>query len=202
MTNGRNGHTADSRPCTQRQEAFSRHLFDGMNQRDAYRESGYAVATQTQATIDANASRLARSVKVLARLEELRKAADDASVASVHERKQRLSEILRASVPDFVSDKDGIKVSKDSPNVGAVSEVTTRTKMYKRTGEVAIITNLKLHNPIPAITELNKMEHIYETGTKVLIDNRKVEVWVVSEGGKELTEAILRGDGTGEENDT
>jgi len=78
----------------------------------------------------------------------------------VRERKERLSELSRANIPDFISD-EGIKVSKESPNVGAVSEITSVTRVLRKGGEPVVITKLKLHNPITAIAELNKMEGEY-----------------------------------------
>ena len=106
---------------TQRQENFTLNIFNGMTQRDAYIEvyhPSYSIET-----IDANASRLASNEKVKARLDELNQRTEDSTVATVKERKQRLTTILR--------------------------------------GDTA---------SIPAITELNKMEKVYETG--ILIDNR------------------------------
>jgi hypothetical protein len=132
------------------------------------------------------------SAVVQARIKELKQKSEDASVMNLLERKRRLSDIARAVIPDFVGD-DGIKVTKDSPNVGAVAEITTRTKVYRKGGEPVTITDIKLHNPIPAIQELNKMDKVYAVEGQVNIDNRKIEIFVVSERAKELTEAIMQG---------
>jgi len=177
---------------TQKQEIYAQNLHKGMYQRDAYRDA--YKPTYALATIDANASRLANNAKVLTRLEELRQRAEDEAVATVIERKQRLTEILRADIPDYMTE-DGIKVGKESPNVGAVSEVTTKTRVYKKTSEPIVITNLKLHNPIQAIAELNKMEKIYSEA-QVNVDNRSVHIHVNSDKAKELTERLLEGEGT------
>lgn len=135
---------------TQKQENFCLKYFELGNASEAARLALYSPRTAASIGME----NLCKP-QIQARIDQLRKAAEDASVATVLERKQRLTNILRASVPDFVS-QDGIKVDGESPNVGAVSEVTTRTKIYR--GDPAVITNLKLHSPIQAIAELNKME--------------------------------------------
>lgn len=179
---------------TQKQETFTQNLFKGMSQRDAWIQAGYS-SSYASAIIDTNACKLANSNKIQLRWGELQKKAEDALIATVKERKQILSGIARANIPDYINDA-GIKVEKESPNVGAVSEITTKTKIYRKGTEPINITNLKLHNPIPAIAELNKMEKIYSEGTTLNIDNRKVEIIVSSDTAKKLTEAILNGEGT------
>lgn len=139
----------------QKQERFCLEYFKSGNAAASAVLAGYSVRS-----IRAIASTLLTKINIQKRLEELRKKAEADSIMTVVERKQRLSEIARAKVPDFV-DEDGIKVDKVSRNVGAVAEVTTRTKLYRKTGEAVNITNFKLHSPIQAINELNKMEGIY-----------------------------------------
>ena len=79
---------------TQKQELFTQNLFKGMSQRDAYTGAGYS-SEQLPDTLDRNAFELARSNKIVARLEELNERTEDKSVATVTERKQRLTEVLR-----------------------------------------------------------------------------------------------------------
>jgi len=151
---------------TQKQETFARNLFKGMYQRDAYKDAyhpKYALST-----IDANASRLANNEKVLARLEELNQAAEDASIATVKERKQILTEITRGNLLDYQetgADGAWLNIGKDSPHTKAIAEITSRTNE-----DNSVITRVKLHNPVPAIDLLNKMEKIYSDNT--VIDNR------------------------------
>jgi phage terminase small subunit len=54
----------------------------------------------------------------------------------------------------------------------------------------------KFQNPIQAIDVLNKMDKIYSEGAQVNIDNRKIEITVVSEKAKELVERIMLGERT------
>ena len=138
-----------------RHEKFALAIFKGMSQKDAAIEAGYKESRAYETS-----SRLVRNGKIFARILELQKKASSDAVMSVRERKERLSELSRANIPDFITD-DGIKVTKESPNVGAVSEITGATRLFRKGGEPVVITKLKLHNPITAIAELNKMEGEY-----------------------------------------
>jgi len=158
---------------TQKQEKFTRNLFSGMSQYDAYREAGYAVKA-TRATLDANASRLANNDKIIAQLEWLNKEADDKTIATVKERKQILTEIARGNLLDYQevgADGSYLNIDKNSPNSRAISEITTRTEYNKDESSAAVVTRVKMHNPVPALDLLNKMEKIYSDST-VNIDKR------------------------------
>ena len=144
---------------TQRQEAFTLNLFKGLTQRESWIQAGYS-SNYALSNVDRNACVMANTTKIKQRLEELRVEARTADVADFQERQRILSEITRATIPDYVTE-EGIKVNKQSPNVRAVSEITTRTKIFRRNGEPVNITNLKLHNPISAIDLLNKMDGLY-----------------------------------------
>ncbi len=128
------------------------------------------------------ASRLLTNANVLAFLQELRQKAEDASVASVLERKQRLTEILRASVPDFQDEGGGIAVKKDMAKVGAVAEVTTRQKWNRKSMEPVVITNLKLHSPMQAIDLLNKMDKIYTEDERKPVEIVQSFIFVLPDG--------------------
>ena len=161
---------------TQKQEGFVVDYFQGVKPGQAYL-THYKV--KTMATADACASRLLKYGKIQARLEELRKKVEDASVMNVLERKQRLSVIGRGSPTDFMTaGADGcyIDVGPENVHAGAVQEITSRTEYNEDGAGAAVVTKLKLHNPIQAISELNKMERIYEPDININIDNRKVEV--------------------------
>jgi len=179
---------------TQKEETFALLVFSGVIQREAWGQAGYSTKYSIE-HIDHNASVLANSNKVQTRLKELRQAAEDTTVATVLERKQRLSEVVRANVPDFVAD-GAIAVEKQSPNVGAVSEITTRTRVFRKGGEPVNITNLKLHSPIQAIAELNKMERVYEPDGGTTINNQIVNIIVMSEEDKKNIERVMEGEGT------
>jgi hypothetical protein len=166
---------------TIKQENFVRYLMEGMNQREAYVKAGYAFKSSL-AVMDSNASRLASSEKVAIQLTKLRKRAEDASVSSVLERKQILTEIERADLSDFVdSDGETIRFGKDLPNHRAVAEFSITTT-YTKKGEPVVTKSIKLRNSIGAIQEHNKMERVYDDSPKinVNIDQRQLNVYDLS----------------------
>ena len=164
---------------TQKQEKFVLNLFSGMSQREAYIQAYNAHYEMT--TVDANASRLASNDKVLARLTELQLKSESDKIMSVTERKERLSEISRARLTDYQeSGMDGgwINIGPESPNTAALSEIVSTTKYDENGASPTLISRVKLHNPVTAIAELNKMEKVYNDGTIVnvgVIVNRKAE---------------------------
>lgn len=104
------------------------------------------------------ASRLMANPHIRARIAELSEGAAP-GVMSVRERMERLSEISRARLTDFVS-KDGKVVVKPwSKNVGAIKSIERKTQ--KINGVVTEKIEIKLHNPARALRELKKMERVY-----------------------------------------
>ena len=105
--------------------------------------------------------RILQNVAVQARIAELHAKTEDKTIASVKERKRILSELARGCITDYqVLTPDGdnaIAYDKDSPNPRAVSELTEQ--LVASSEEVTIRQKkIKLHNPVAAISELNKME--------------------------------------------
>ncbi len=144
-----------------KQEKYCLEYFKSGNAAAAATLAGYSVRS-----IRSIASELLTNPNIQRRLEELKKKAEDASVMTVLERKQRLTEIARARVSDFVKCKNGISriaVGLDSVNSGAVQEVISEEIQIGK-GDAAIpavITKLKLRDPVAAIAELNKMDGAY-----------------------------------------
>ena len=165
---------------TQKQENFTLNLFQGMSQREAYVQAGYSDKGLPNA-IDVHASELAKNSKVTVRLSQLREKAESDKIMTVKERKERLSEISRGRLTDYQeSGMDGgwISIGPESPNTAALSEITSTTKYDENGASPTLITKVKLHNPVVAIAELNKMEKVYNDGTIVnvgVIVNRKAE---------------------------
>ncbi len=165
---------------TTKQERFVRNLFGGMSQRDAYIKAGYSPKSALT-TIDHHACELAKTAKVKARLAELQEKADSALIMPVKERKERLSEIARARVTDFVRCSNGvarITVEMDTVNSAALQEVVSEEIQLGR-GEGSIpvkITKLKLRDPVAAIAELNKMDGAYapEKNEVIVYDGIKI----------------------------
>jgi len=171
---------------TQKQETFCLKYFELGNASEAARLARYS--PRTAGAI--GAENLSKP-QIRARIDELRLKAEDASIAAPKERKQRLTEIARAGIPDFMTE-EGIKINKDSSNVGAVSKITSRTKVYHKGGGPVNITTFELHNPIQAIQELNKMDHIYDEKPQ-FNDNRTYNIIVQGDGAREKVNQVLEG---------
>ncbi len=150
----------------QKQETFTQNLFKGMSQRDAYTAAGYS-SNQLPATLDRHAYDLAKNGKILARLEELRQKVEDASVATVLERQQVLTEIVRARQTDYmICSADGVwmhDIGQDTINKAALKQIQTTTMPFgeKEDNYKIILTKVELHDSIKAIAELNKMDGAY-----------------------------------------
>jgi len=80
------------------------------------------------------------------------------------ERKEILSEIGRGRLTDFIDTDGQPKLDENTPYNRAAAEYSIR-ETYNKQGDPVITKSIKLHNPIPAINELNKMDHIYEDKT-------------------------------------
>lgn len=144
---------------TQRQELFCQGVFEGKSATQAYKDAGYSHSNATSA-----AARLCAKVGIKARIKELNDMALTSKVMSVSERKERLSEIARARLTDFVSagaDGSWINVGPESTNSAAIQGVKSSTEYDKDGTKPTVITDLKLHDPVKAIAELNKMDGAY-----------------------------------------
>lgn len=127
---------------TPKQERFCLNLFQGMSQRVAYIDAGYS-AKRSMAAIDVDACRLAEKPKIVLRLAELQQAAQDKSVATVLERKQILTKVIRADL------------AKPDSTIASEIEVIVGDEGQTH------VTKVKYPNRITAISELNKMEKVY-----------------------------------------
>jgi len=177
---------------TQRQETFCLKYFELGNATEAALIAGYSPRS-----IRNIASVNLTKANITGRLEELRKKAEDASVASVLERKQVLTEITRtvpSQVMDIAIGGRDTEIKPEALNSHAVSYI--RTEQLAHPGMPVRITRVGLVDKVKAIDLLNKMESIYSDQPQVNVDNRKIEIYVISEKGKELTARITAGEGT------
>lgn len=174
-------------------EKFCLAYFSGKTKQDAAIEAGYPAKSAGAA-----ASRLLRIVKISDRLRELQEKTASARVMEVTERKERLSEIARAKLPDYLTGSEPI-INKDSPNAGAIEGYKVQTR-FTQNGEPITTREIKLHSAIQAIAELNKMEGAYAPAQLDLTSGGKPLVppviQVVSPAAKALTEEIIKGKGT------
>lgn len=178
--------TAALSKLTPKQERFCLNLFEGLSQREAYLKAGYS-SNMLPATLDQNACRLAANSNVVARLAELRSKAESDKVMTVTERKERLSEIARANLTDFMElGKDGswVNLGPETKRAGAIQEIHSRTEYDKDSDAPTVYTSVKLHDPIRAISELNKMEKVYETPPTGAVQILNSFIFVLPDGTK------------------
>lgn len=151
-------------PLTAKQEAFAFNIaVKQMSQHDAYM-GAYNTKSMLPATIDRSAHDLATLDKITARVEQLLEKHRTPDVMDYQERQRILTELGRGNLLDYQetgADGGYLSVGKDSPNTRAISEITSRTEYDKNGSGAALVTKLKLHNPIQAISELNKMDGSY-----------------------------------------
>jgi phage terminase small subunit len=187
-TNG-NGHR-----LTPRQELFCLKYFELSNATQAAIIAGYS--PRTAAVI---ASENLRKPKIASRIQELQQSVIDESVMSILERKRKLTEIARGNLLDYQevgADGGYLSIGKESPNTGAIAEITSRTEYDEKGSGAAVITKVRLHNPIQAIAEMNKMEHVYGDAPTVNVDSRSLTIVVASDEDKRYLERVINGERT------
>jgi hypothetical protein len=168
-----------------------------MTQSEAYIKAGYAKSTAV--TTSNNASRLAKKDIIVQYLIELRAKVETKKIMSVQERKERLSEIAGARLTDFQElgmDGGWINIGKETPNTAAISEIVSTTKYDENGANPTLITRIRLHNPVVAIQELNKMDGVYDDAkVNLTLDNRTQSVIynLINPGTKTLLERLEHG---------
>jgi nitrogen regulatory protein PII len=118
---------------------------------------------------------------------------------SLTERHEILSEIARARFGDFADEDGHLDISgKDRLNNAALAELKTTDWQGGRDGRASSkTTTIRLRDPIAAIAELNKMQHIYEVVLPNFQDNRVIKIIVEREETKKLVERVMAGERTG-----
>lgn len=153
-----------------RHERFAVNVFKGMSQKDAALEAGYKPSRARY-----TGYRLATYGYIFDRIQELHKQVATDAIMTLREIMERLTEIGRARLTDYVTcgpDRDLINVGPESPNTGALQEITSRTEYDKDGAGVAVINKLKLHNPMTAMDMLSKLRSDYPPN-KVEVDPGK-----------------------------
>ncbi len=147
---------------TEHQENFIVAYFQLGDPSAAYLQAGYKA--KSSAVASACSTRLLKNAKILGRLKELRDAAASAKIMSVRERKERLSEIARGKLTDYMTagpDGSWVNVGPEVPNAGAIQEIHSRTEYDDNGEKPTVYTSVKLHDPTKAIDLLNKMDGAY-----------------------------------------
>jgi len=160
----------NNRLLTPKQEIFCLKYFEMGNARQSALAAGYSYSYARS-----NSHELLRKPAIQARIAKLRQAAADASVATVLERKQRLTEIVRARLADFIDADGAPRLSRETPCNGAAADFITRTRTDQE-GTTVMESALKLRDPVPAIQELNRMEAVYKESAAVNITHNNIRV--------------------------
>ena len=179
---------------TKRQEIFCVKYFELGNASEAARIAGYSPKWA-----GVNTCQILRRPSIQARIKELqekedqtRKAVEMASVMSVLERKQRLTEIARACLTEFMElgqDGSWVNLGPETEHGGAIQEIHSHTSYDKDGANPTVYTSVKLHDPMKAIDLLNKMEKMYSDGYQDnRVVNRTVNIFVVDQETKDLIE--------------
>jgi phage terminase small subunit len=121
------------------------------------------------------------------------------TVAGVLERRQRLTEIMRADLTDFVSeDGRAITLNKSVPNHRAASEFSVRTT-YTKSGDMVITQDIKLQAQAQAIDLLNKMDKLYSDVPAGTTNNTQINIYVQTPKAEALLQRVLSGERTEKE---
>lgn len=78
-----------------------------------------------------------------------------------------------------------VKPKVEMSNSAALQELNVRERPQAN-GETLVITSIKLHDPVKAIAELNKMEQVYDISPKVNIPIQINYVLATQENAAEL----------------
>lgn len=148
---------------THKQETFTQNLFKGMTQREAWIQAGYS-SKYALDIVDRHASVLAHKDEIKMRLAELNEKLIDKDIMDKKEILKKHSIIGRAAVTDFqTAGADGsyIDVGKENEHTGAIQELTSRTEYDKDGSSPAVITKVKLHDPVRSMQEIAKLMGYY-----------------------------------------
>ena len=181
---------------TQKQETFCLKYFELGNASEAARIAKYSPHT---AAVIGRENLL--KPKIQGRIDELRQKAEDATIGTVQEREKVLTEIYRGRVGDYLGEDQRIKQGEPLTSA-AIQEVITEDVKIGRGehAQLVAITKLKLNDPVKAIAEHNKMQKIYAVEAGTVIDNRVININVISDKGRELTQRLVEGERTGGDN--
>ena len=148
--------------------------------------------------VNANASRLANSVNIMARIAELEAKVESDAIGTVSERKKRLTDIYRAQMVDFISPDGEPQLTKDVPYHKAASEFKVSTR-YTKLGEKVVTKSIKLIDPVAAIEAQNKMERIGAQDTAQGDTNNYYNIAVISPEADTMLKRLLAGERTDRE---
>ncbi len=175
------------------QELFATLVFSGMTQRAAYIQVYKPLDSLSMAAVDSRASDIASNPKVRARIHELQAEAAsriiDTTVATVQERKQVLTEIIRARLGDFIDQDGNVDLTnaeaRRSPALGSIKKTSWSGGRDQQASSETV--HLTIRSPLDAIKELNLMERLYsEAGAFIKDEHKEVNIYVIDGKAKDL----------------
>jgi len=182
--------TDELRRLSPKQETFCVEYFKTGNATQSAIKAGYSKRTATVI-----ASQNLNKLNVQARLKGLRDEVDAAAIMTVIERQERLSEIARGRLTDFVEcgpDGSWVNIGLEGCQSASLQAVKSKTEYDDNGSHPTVITDIKLHDPIRAIAELNKMDgayapekhaHLIKLDTKELTDDELSSIARGNTGG-------------------
>lgn len=124
---------------------------------------------KSMAVADVCASQLLRTPKIAERIKDLRERAEDETIGDLREACRISTAIMRGKVSDFTDEHGRIdKTRLDSHAIQSIDEVSTMAG-------TAVITKLRLHNPLDGIEKLARLKKWYEP-EKIINNNIKILV--------------------------
>lgn len=131
------------------------------------------------------------------RIAGLRKRLEDETVAGPLERRQRLTEVVRAKLTDFMElgqDGSWVNIGKETAGAGAIQEIHSRTEYDDDGSKPTVHTSVKLHSLTQAIDLLNKMDKIYSDQAGSVTNNVQFNIIVLNDKTRELVGKIMSGE--------
>lgn len=139
---------------TAKQEQFVQNIMQGMSQADAYR-SAYPKQRMSDKTVWEAASRLMKSDKVIARLDELRGQIATTNIMTAQERLEYLTRVVRGIEKEKETVVvDGKPVEVEMP-VAIKTRIDAIDKMNKMTGEYVQKVQTEVTNAVNINIELS-----------------------------------------------
>ncbi|KKM64638.1 hypothetical protein LCGC14_1499390 [marine sediment metagenome] len=172
-----------ARKITEKQRTFTLRVFEAKEDPGPIYFSIYKC--KSMAVASACASRLLTNAKVAEFLQELQQQAQDDSVASVLERKQVLTEIIRGRFADFMTNLTPEKLKS-----AALQEIKILENVGPAGGKT---TTIKINDHTKAIDLLNKMEKLYGDGVNLNVDARSIHIGDEDDDPKGALISLLNG---------
>ncbi len=146
-----------------RQRLFCQYVAEGINPSLSAIKAGYSDRGNRS-----RACRLMKRAEIRAEIRRLQEEMASPRIMTLQKRKERLSEIARASMTDYFEVVNGNiqwKVDKEKVPTDGLAKIKTESRTDKF-GTTVTTTSVTLGNTMKAIDELNKMEGLYRHRSK------------------------------------